>query len=58
MGAYLSILTSFVGMVIELDAVWSLEPAVLTVDVGPGLSPNCTSSREDVEIRRAVSRGD
>lgn len=58
MGLDSSILTSFVGFVIELDAVLSLVPVVLTLDVAPGLSSNCTSSREEVEIRRAVSRGD
>lgn len=57
MGVDSSILTSFVGSFTELDAVLSLVPMALAVDVVPGLSANCTSCREEVEIRRAVSRG-
>lgn len=53
-----SILTSFIGFSTELDAIVSLVRVVLIVDVVPGLSSNCTSSKEEVEIRRAVSRGD
>lgn len=49
-----SIIVSFAELVTDPGAITLL----VLVDVIPGLSPSCTSSKDEVEMRRAVSNGD
>ena len=58
MDAGSSMLTSFEVMVADLDLVLSVVSAMSLVTVVSRASLNCTSSKEEVEIRRAVRSGD
>ena len=52
-----SVLTSSLVTVFDLDLLSSALPSACVALVA-GVSPSCTSSKEEVEIRRAVSKGD
>lgn len=58
LGAGSSVLTSSLVIVFDLDLPSSSSLFSTCVALVAGVSPSCTSSREDVEIRRAVSKGD
>lgn len=57
-GAGSSMYTSCDVIVVDPDLVSLVLEVLLVVGLGSGWSPSCTSSREEVEIRRAVSKGD